>query len=158
MKTKVVTLLIAAAFLTAGITSCRHKKDDPQPASVKEMLINKKWLATSMTIDPGVDIDGDGKIDTDWMQFIEDCEKDDLTVFADDGELLTLDGAVKCGNAGNPPSHWELSDNNTRLKVTFEGETEMWDIVSITATSLKVKFSYNVEGKNVVMTATFKNA
>ncbi|ADQ18012.1 lipocalin family protein [Leadbetterella byssophila] len=57
---------------------------------------NKYWIIESSTIQPALDLDLDGKPDTDILKITPACEKDDALLFRADGTILTHRGKVKC--------------------------------------------------------------
>ncbi|WP_158624913.1 hypothetical protein [Gynurincola endophyticus] len=57
---------------------------------------NKYWLIESSTIQPALDVNMDGKPDTDLLVIREVCEKDDADLFREDGIIITHRGKVLC--------------------------------------------------------------
>lgn len=57
---------------------------------------NKYWLIESSTIYPALDINQDGRPDTDLSAYREACEKDDADLFKEDGTIITNRGKVVC--------------------------------------------------------------
>lgn len=57
---------------------------------------NKFWIITSTTIDPALDLDLDGKPDTDVLKMVPACERDDADQFREDGTIVTNRGKLSC--------------------------------------------------------------
>lgn len=54
------------------------------------------WVVSSSTVHPALDIDGDGKPDTDLLNVVPDCELDDADRYQSDGTILTDYGRHGC--------------------------------------------------------------
>ncbi|MFC3196028.1 hypothetical protein ACFOET_00245 [Parapedobacter deserti] len=54
------------------------------------------WVVASSTIQPALDVDMDGKPDTDLLILIPPCERDDADRYLDDGTILTSRGSASC--------------------------------------------------------------
>lgn len=57
---------------------------------------NKRWVVVSSTISPALDVNGDGKPDSDLMILTQACEKDDSEQYSEDGTIITFRGKLKC--------------------------------------------------------------
>ncbi|SEL52826.1 hypothetical protein [Parapedobacter koreensis] len=57
---------------------------------------NQYWMVASATIHPALDVDLDGKADTDLLLLVPPCERDDADRYLDDGTILTNRGPVNC--------------------------------------------------------------
>jgi hypothetical protein len=54
------------------------------------------WVVSSSTVHPAIDINGDGKPDTDLRIVVPDCELDDADQYQGDGTILTDYGRLSC--------------------------------------------------------------
>jgi hypothetical protein len=135
--------LYSAMFLIAAIvisTSVSCKKDDDGPKSNTETISGKKFKVTAMTIDPAVEVGGNTI--TDLFSFMPDCSKDDYMVMNSDGTATFDEGATKC-EPDDPQTEsgtWAFLDNETKLSVTYDGDTEVYNIIELTESVLKISF------------------
>ncbi len=72
---------------TLGLVK-RAKQENP--------LGNKYWVYSSSTISPALDINMDGKVDTDILKAAPKCEIDDAIRLDPEGVLMTHRGKVHC--------------------------------------------------------------
>lgn len=94
IKTRNVCLPVAAAMILFSHSSC-------QPASGRGTLqsapfADKYWKISTITVSPAVDLDLDGKPDTDMRMLIEDCDKDNAEMYSSNKKILEHAGKVKC--------------------------------------------------------------
>ncbi|MCO4292389.1 lipocalin family protein [Solitalea sp. MAHUQ-68] len=151
MKTnKTITLLLTGVLLISGFTACNKDKDDngsPSGGGSKGELVGKKWKITGMTIAPGLDIDGDGDLETDVFQFTPACAKDDYVVFKDNGKTEAFSGTNLCdGEDGTVENGtWSFESNKTKMKIVDEDGTYLWDIISLNNNTFKVSYTETFE-------------
>lgn len=62
----------------------------------KVPFADKYWILESSTITPAIDLDMDGKADTDIRVMLEDCERDDAEMFKSGGKIMKHDGKDRC--------------------------------------------------------------
>ena len=108
---------------------------------------------TAYTTNPAQDIDGDGDTETNFFDYLEGCIKDDITTFKTNGTAETNEGATKCDPL-DPQTYsvdWVFTNNETKIEVGGEE----FNLVELTATSLKISYSYNVAGVTYTDTVTF---
>lgn len=140
MKKPIFFLLGLALLL--GV-SC--KKDDAADKPKADLLTNGKWKISASVATFSVL----GTTQTlDIYALIEDCDLDNFFIFQSAGVLIADEGADRCD--ANEPQQvegtWELTQNETHLKVTgtdldFEGE-----IVELTASKLVIKYATEING------------
>jgi hypothetical protein len=125
-------------------TSCK-KDDDP---TKKEMLVGKNWVATAMTIDPGLPIVG-----TNLFNQVEACDKDDITKFSADGKATFDEGATKCEvtDPQTTTGSWALNPTETILSITYS-PTSTISLTLKTLTSSKMVGTYQVVDSGVTYT------
>ncbi|MFK7904560.1 MAG: lipocalin family protein [Chitinophagales bacterium] len=76
---------------------------------------------------------------------LEECDKDDITFFNEDGSMTEDLGAVKC-SSGSPQTStigtWTFSNDERQLNVIdTDGDVQTFDIISITNTTLTIQLS-----------------
>jgi hypothetical protein len=145
MKIKILSLLGISALLM--FAACSKDDDDSKGGSttsttggVSNSAVVGTWNITAMT----VTVDMGGQDTTiDMLEDQEPCERDDLLKFNADNTILELAGATKC-NPGDPDSEaggtWALLSNNSKFRI-IDGDTTLADIVSISATTFKLRFN-----------------
>ncbi|MGE7776861.1 lipocalin family protein [Chitinophaga sp. NPDC101104] len=153
---KKITILFSCAIMLTGAVSCsKKKKDEAGPSgSVTQMLVGTKWRLTAQTINPAVDVTGDGVPDSDMFAFMPECAKDDYVIFSTGGVYQLFEGQKKCSDAQEAPGTWVLFNNDKSLRVTDEDGSFEAEILSISATELKFRYNEEVDGKNVKVTET----
>lgn len=131
-------------FGIALLLSVSCKKDDAANKSKADLLINGKWKIVSSK----ATLSGSSSVEFDLLLFLSTCEKDGYFIFEPDGVLVSDEGITKC-DAADPQQTigtWELTQNETHLKVIgtdldFEGE-----IVELTASKLVIKYATEING------------
>jgi hypothetical protein len=114
MKTFKFTL--ALLCISCIMSSCK-KDDDPTKT---DLLTSKDWKTTALTIDPAVDMNGDGTADTDMLSLYEDCQKDDLVRFGTDKTVTNDEGETKCDPDDPQTSSggtWSFNSDETELTI-----------------------------------------
>lgn len=84
------------SVLTMAVVVFACKKDEKETKTVAEYLTGHQWRTVSVTINPAYDWYRTGTKITDLFAPLNDCYKDDLLVFDDDGTFYLLNGSVKC--------------------------------------------------------------
>ena len=76
-------------------TAC---KKDPDPVPAGPSFVGKTYRITSFTLNPALDLDNDGKPDTDLTILFDDCRKDDTVTFLTGGKTQTGFGSKLCSD------------------------------------------------------------
>ncbi len=153
MKHLLIYLLVASM----GIASTSCKKDTVSATPTKtELLTNKNWIATAVTVSPALPIGG--TLITDYYSQLPSCSKDDFIRFETPSTYKEDEGAVKCNNA-DPQTvigTWTFNgDQSVVTTSTATGGTQSYNIVEITDSSLK--YSVAVVSNGVTYTLTVSN-
>ncbi len=149
MKKPIFFLLGLALLLGA----CKNDNDDSNGKA--DSLINGKWKIVSSK----ATLSGSSTVEFDLLLFLSTCEKDGYFIFEPDGVLVSDEGITKC-DAADPQQTigtWELTQNETHIKVTgtdldFEGE-----IVELTASKLVIKYATDINGAPANTETEFEN-
>jgi hypothetical protein len=155
MKTKNVML----AFAIVAIASCKKDETAPSNASTVPVvlsaqdLIAKKWRQVSAietyNFAPG---------STEVFANSNECLKDNITIFNTNGVFSYTAGVLKC-NTSEPDllegGTWSLTNNNTKLSYTAAGIPYLNDIVELTGTSLKLRYSNTIPPGVVTTTKAY---
>ncbi len=120
-----------SAFLLAGLFIFAACSSDDDKTN-KELLTAKSWKVTALFMG-GADI----------YPLFEDCDKDDLHTFFEDGTFQVDEGAIKCDP--NDPQileegTWTMNADETIITVVFSGLTLEYTIISISES--KLEFTY----------------
>ena len=106
MKKNSFKLGTYAAMLVAGISvlalgGCEDEQPAPKVPTTTEKICANNWEIASMPIEPALDLGGGIKL-TDYMQMMQDCEKDNYLKFSDVSgkkSYVTFEGLLKCDPA-----------------------------------------------------------
>ncbi|HMR85742.1 MAG TPA: lipocalin family protein [Niabella sp.] len=148
MKQTIKTL----TALVLGITilfSCSKDNDEAKGKSKTELLTNGSWKLAAYTSNPADDWDGDGVKETDFYKVMETCEKDDITTFKTNGDVV-FDYKTLCDYDSGPQTEtekWDFTNNETTLRIKYnDTDIDTYQIVELTASTLKVRDTYTYEG------------
>ena len=136
MKTK---MLFSFVLLAIVFGACKKDPVVPQP---EELLTNKSWIMTSMTVDPAIDWFGTGvKVSNIYAQ-LPSCAKDDLLLFEKNNLVKFDEGGTRCSTADpqTVTGSWTLSADKKTITVVEDGEAESWSIQTLTASDLALTF------------------
>jgi hypothetical protein len=130
---KIIFICFALPFIT--FMGCGSKEQDAPMASVSEILTQGEW--TSVTNLEDIDLDGT------FVEFGDDCEKDDHFVFKTDLTFQQKTGATDCDggvgvNAIAAEGDWSLEDADRTLVLHFFIEDAKFKIYSITDHEIKL--------------------
>lgn len=152
--TKNAALLVITVVVIAGC-----KKNDNSAPSKTQLLTTGSWTRTSDYIDPAVDVNGDGVDDHEIFNFYDDCDKDDMLIFKSDGTVTFDAGPLKCDptDPQTQSTTWKFLTNESQLMIGTGSSQETVDLVELSATALKYKITYNVQGTTYTETVTCKH-
>lgn len=148
---KSIFLILVAAFTI--LVSC--KKDDD--LSRKEILVQKKWMLTAMTISPayswfGIQI-------SDFYAQMDACSKDDVFFFKSDGTYSAEEGTTKC-DSGDPQVYetgtWSLNSDETILVINVDGDLVNLTIKEISSDRMVTTEIWNEDGINYTVNYTYE--
>jgi hypothetical protein len=135
--------LISLGFVLTALylISCSKDGDNDNGNDEKmDLITSAAWKYDTA----GVDLSGDGNIDQALPAgLVDDCERDNLVTFNDDGTGTVDEGGSKC-DAGDPQSTsltWQFKNNQTVLNIPdtlygkFTGDAQ---IKELSATKLKL--------------------
>ncbi|MDJ1503238.1 lipocalin family protein [Xanthocytophaga agilis] len=125
-KITLLTYSLIVAILLS-LPACKGSSDEPK-ADYTAILSKSPWKIFAQTID-GTDVFSD----------LEDCEKDDIFRFKNNGEYTVEGGVLKC-NVNEPvvfaQGNWSYDSNLKILSMNetqgnaFSGETEITELTS----------------------------
>lgn len=145
MKTSYTIIVIATLTGALALTAFTLP-----PAVQKAPFADKYWILESSVVSPAVDLDMDGKADTDILAMIEDCEKDDAEMYKTGGTVIKHSGASKCDEEEETVSEsgtWEYDAATKQLTVKHHDTRK--------AQTLTVK---ELAGNRMVVTTVFTSS
>lgn len=111
---------------------------------------DKYWVLESSVVEPAIDLNMDGKADTDIRVMLEKCDLDDAEMFKSDGKLLKDFGASKCDEEetnGKEVGNWKF-DPATKQITSKHDDTEKPQVVTVK----------EVSGNKMVVTYKFTSS
>lgn len=159
-----MSLFIAGVLFACG----DDDSADPTPSKSKtELLTQGKWKFQSGTVDPAITI-GTTQI-TDFLQLLDECERDDILNYNADGTYAHETGAMVCDSTDSPNSvddtgTWVFNADETKITETDgeNGETNEITVISISETSLVGSVSQTFDGDSTnteyIITVTLERA
>jgi hypothetical protein len=89
-------------------------------ADQKAPFADKYWKLESSIVSPAIDLDMDGKADTDIRVMMEDCEKDDAEMYKTGGTVMKHAGAIQCDEeeeAVSESGNWQYNAATKQLTI-----------------------------------------
>lgn len=151
MQKPIIYLLGLILFLGA----CKNNDDDSTPKTT--LLTNGKWkIVTSKAT---ISLATGGTTEFDLLAFLSTCEKDGHFVFQSAGVLIADEGALRCDPADpqQTTGAWELTQNETHLKVSSTDLEFEAEIAELTASKLVVKYDTDINGVPAKTETEFMN-
>lgn len=156
MKRLPTFLLAAMATLMLATSSCKKGDDGVQPVdnTVTPAFVGKNLVMTSFQVNPAIDLDGDGKLDTDLMVFLRACDKDNTLIFEKNGTLSGSNGQLSCSDddadpSAVKPSHWTYNEQTKIIRIVKDDDAtdvSEWKVLEASASGLKAEVS--IPGSN----------
>ena len=155
-------LLLLAVAASVSLSSCGNDDDEVTPKTKTELLTASGWKATSLTVSPAIDFNMDGTPDSDLMQFVDACSKDDITTFKTDKTYTEDEGATKCDPADPQvfaTGNWTFNGDETAVTLTETGATQSdtYTIAELTENTLKYTQTETISGQTYTFTGTFSH-
>jgi hypothetical protein len=157
---KVSKFLPMVLFLgVLSFSSCNDDDDDedPTPPTKSELVTGKNWMTTGLSVEPAIDIDGNGTQENNLIPFITACNLDDFWDLNTDGTFTLEEGASKCDP--NDPSviasgDWLWNSDQTRIIFEASGDNEERKVISVSATEMIWEFTFVDQGVTYTYTET----
>ncbi|WP_028297713.1 DUF5004 domain-containing protein [Olivibacter sitiensis] len=148
------TMMVGLAVI-AALLACTSGRS--QQAAVAESFADKRWQLKSMTVSPAIDIDKDGVLDTDMLQFQDECDADDITIFRSDHQLIIEHGRIPCNDdeeAEEEKGEWQYDPAKKTLTITHydSDKIEEVQVAESQATRLKLTFQTVFHGTPCTVT------
>jgi len=127
---------ILFSLLAVGLLACNKEDDQPNTNSKTTLLTTGTWKLKAATINGA-----------DAMANIQDCQKDNITLYASNGNGSMTEATLKC-NPSDPDIvafTWLWKNNETILSISSPlityGDTEM-SLDKLTSTQMIISMAY----------------
>lgn len=154
-------LLLLAVAASVSLASCGNDDDDVVAKSKTELLTSSGWKATSLTINPAFDFDGDGVKETDLLAGEAACNTDDITVYKTDKTYTDEEGASKC-DPSDPQVYgngtWTFNGDESVLSTTPAGtgvSTTNYTITELSESTMKLTTTFKDSTVTYTVNGTF---
>ncbi len=140
------------AMIALVATSC--KKDKSQT----ELITDGAWKTTAITVNPPFNFYGTQV--TDWFSQLEDCSRDDLWIFKDNGKVDYDEGGTKCSNDDPQTivSDWAFNSDETIVSITdADGYVESYNITELSEDDMTWTSTFVDDNLTYTMTARFEH-
>ncbi len=151
----VITTCITLAISAIAFTS--------KTQNSSQRFTDKYWVVESVTVSPSIDLDLDGKPDTDMTILIEECEKDDALMFKSDNTLIQHVGEKKCDDDDpieEEVGEWSYNESTktlTQNRFDSDGKPQSALIKSVSPTKLVIHTSFTTtNNKEHLVVAVYK--
>lgn len=144
MKTLKTLFIIAIAGTFLFIASCSKDEDS---VSKTEIITANSWKYAALTINPPIDFFGIPI--SDFLAFMDDCEKDNLFIFNTSGSYTIDEGATKCDDADPQTIEvgtWSFNSGETQLSLATPDTTITMNIVGLSSSKVTLATSEVLEG------------
>lgn len=155
MKTISFKALVAMLGVFALLSTIGCKDDDEATPDKTKLLTGGSWQMSTLTVDPA--IDWFGVPVTNVFSQLPTCAKDDLTIFKTDGTVTYDEGASKCEptDPQTTSGTWMFNTTQTVLTITSDGDTESWDVSTLSDSSFKADYKVTQDGVTYTFSVTF---
>lgn len=150
--------LLLLSLGLAALSACKKDSETtPTIATPTELLTAKNWRLSAYT--SGFATAGAAAVTTDEYATTPACQRDDFTKFNANKSVLFDEGASKCNttDAQSETSTWDLSSNDTKLTLAapqLGGFPIPFDIITLSSSTLHIRYSYTYSSNNVSYTET----
>lgn len=136
MKKNLILFSLLTGFLAAGLFACNKENEQPNGNSKTSLLVSGSWKLTGATINGA-----------DAMANLQDCQKDNITLYAASGNGTISEASLKCDPADPDVAAftWQWKNNETILSVSSPlityGANDM-TLDKLTSTQLILSMAY----------------
>lgn len=135
-----------------------------QPLNKTETLqqtnfTDRPWKVKTLSALPAIDWDLDGKVETDILSKLEDCQRDDLLILARNGAVLRDAGKRLCEDEDpgkRETGSWTYDAATKRLTVKEDDRPQVYRVVENTTGKLVLVYQWKTpKGKFHEITAVY---
>ncbi|WP_026632510.1 hypothetical protein [Dyadobacter alkalitolerans] len=145
MKNNSFIKVACIAMLFPAVFSCEEA--DLSLPTRKENFSDKQWEIDAWDLETPLDIDDDGRAETDLMDLLETCDEDNLITFAKNGKVLEDAGLDLCEDDQPGEIHtynWDFDKKDQAIIIRdplTNKKTDEWEVVFQTDNRLWIKFN-----------------
>jgi len=114
---KVINLITVG--MLCFIVACKKEKSE---SARMNLITTGTWKLMGLTMQPGIDQDGDGVVDNDVFPFYDECEKDNFYTFKRNGEYEGNEGASKCDPSDPQVATTQWKFTNNEREIIIDGD------------------------------------
>lgn len=160
--------LLPLASLCLGLTltmtslTCNDTPTTNTRVAPTSAFVGQHWQMSEFQLTPNVDFDSDGQTDTDLLQFMPECDRDNTLTFEPTGAITIAEGEVLCNDRlsrSSKPEAWSYDEATGTITIQHQGHTashSSWGVLEATNKLLKVKTTVTQNGKTLDATLTWK--
>lgn len=152
-----VSRSINALLLGVSLLTVSCKKDvsviTPSTGSTQApAFVGPQWQMSAFLLDPSVDFDGDGKVDSDILPFMPACDRDNAIIFNPDGKITGVEGKLRCDDepaTNEKPDTWSYNNASKTITITDGDdpkEVSTWEITEASSSKLSIKTTVVEDG------------
>lgn len=138
---------VLAVALLVSLVAFKNAAAPVKPGKSAFAFAAKSLVMTSFQLEPAIDLDGDGKLDQDLMDFLRPCERDNVLVFEKSGKISTNNGRLTCVDGQADPSaiksgSWFYNEATKTIRIvkgTDKANVSEWKVLEVTAEGMKVE-------------------
>ncbi|WP_020601621.1 lipocalin family protein [Spirosoma spitsbergense] len=153
-------LLIGLLLLTAA---CRNDTDiRTTGTSANPAFVGPRWQMTAFVLNPAIDFNGDGTLESDLFSFMPACDRDNSLAFNANGTMVTSRGQLQCSDSASNSDRintWQYDSASRTLTITDSGkstEPATWTVIEASASVLIIEKTDLEKGKPVKNTVHWK--
>lgn len=127
------------------LSSCKEDEDIVLPKTKTELITAAPWKRTALISMPAYDWNANGVFDTNILNIMFPCEKDNFDTYKSNGIIETDEGPTKCNSMDDQTwtATWKFIDNET--KIIFNG-TDEYILEELTTTTLRFRSTFVENG------------
>lgn len=149
---------LACLLLGLFLTTASFGKDGntPKPGtgrSTSPAFVGTRWQMSTFKLEPAIDFDHDGQLDTNLLTFMSGCDRDNSLVFEPGGKIALSEEVARCGNglsSNGKPTSWRYDKAARTIKLINgdkTGSASNWEVLEASAKTLVIKTTITQGGK-----------
>lgn len=153
------SLKVACIGLLVFTASCKNTTEPitpgPEQGGSSLAVAGKNLRMVALATDPAMDFDGDGKVDSNLLEFMPECALDNTINFQTNGKISGSEGGKVCPSDGGDSDPvdikegtWTYEPGTKILRITTGGDATDWKVLSATGTTLKVSLAMDSDADN----------
>ena len=155
LEIQLIALLLMITVIATTLSCKKDKEENANTVKSKTELITKgSWKRTALVSNPAYDWNANGVFDTNILNTMFSCEKDNFETYQANGMVVTNEGATKC-DSSDPQTWsvtWSFGDNETKL--IWDGN-DVYTLLELTETTLKFQSTFTENGVTYTQVETY---